>query len=311
MSKNDFKPFAIGEFSNVISQADYESLPAVGAGFNTGIARSEQLNKVWRQSSVMAAVLGNFIGEQSGDDVLDDGDLNKLKLSLEKAIYQYLTHSSADQRYVLKTTTVNKKPLVGDITLGPDDIGAYPKSGGQLNGFLTSNGNITVKNGNFIALNASYYFHDSSGNILGYLQMNSLGDFVFRSVKSGKGFVLGADGNVNIDFGGGHFSEGGVRVYSPGNKPDELHVDGASWWSQDSSGKITQGGVVNRSANSNPVSFSKPFPNAVLSIQMTLRDVTSSGGSADNIIVQNITKNGFSAWMNTNELSAYWMAVGY
>ncbi|HIB8305002.1 TPA: gp53-like domain-containing protein [Serratia marcescens] len=311
MAKNDFKPFAIGEFSNVISQADYEALPAVGAGFNTGIARSEQLNKVWRQSSVMAAVLGNFIGEQSGDDVLDDGDLNKLKLSLEKAIFQYLTNSEADDRYVLKTTKVNEKELSGDITLGPDDIKAYPKTGGELNGFLTSNGNITVKNGNFIASNASYYFHDSEGNILGYLQMNNLGDFVFRSVKSGKGFVLGADGNVNIDFGGGHFLEGGVRVYSPGNKPDELHVDGASWWSQDSSGKITQGGIVNRSANSNPVSFSKPFPNAVLSIQLTLRDVNSSGGSTDNIIAQNVTNSGFSTWMNANELSAYWMAVGY
>uniref|UniRef100_UPI003C7D8E28 gp53-like domain-containing protein n=1 Tax=Serratia marcescens TaxID=615 RepID=UPI003C7D8E28 len=58
-------------------------------------------------------------------------------------------------------------------------------------------------------------------------------------------------------------------------------------------------------------SFSKPFPNAVLSIQLTLRDVTSSGGSTDNIIAQNVTKSGFSAWMNANELSAYWMAVGY
>lgn len=178
MSKNDFKPFAIGEFSNVISQADYEALPAVGAGFNTGIARSEQLNKVWRQSSVMAAVLGNFIGEQSGDDVLDDGDLNKLKLSLEKALFQYLTNSEADERYVLKRPQLTK-PLKSNITLGPDDIGAYPKTGGQLNGFITSNGNITVKNGNFIASNASYYFQDSDGDILGYLQMNNLGDSSF------------------------------------------------------------------------------------------------------------------------------------
>ncbi|MDM1791353.1 hypothetical protein B9L20_16635 [Serratia marcescens] len=310
MSKNDFKPFAIGEFSNVISQADYEALPAVGAGFNTGIARSEQLNKVWRQSSVMAAVLGNFIGEQSGDDVLDDGDLNKLKLSLEKALFQYLTNSEADERYVLKTTTVNKKPLKSNITLGPDDIGAYPKTGGQLNGFITSNGNITVKNGNFIASNASYYFQDSDGDILGYLQMNNLGDFVFRSVKSGKGFVLGADGNVNIDFGGGHFSEGGVRVYSPGNKPDELHVDGTNWWSRDSSGKITQGGIVNRTDRSNPVTFPIVFPTSVLNIKLTLRTVTE-GGSTDNIIAQGATTSGFIAWMNVNELSAYWEAVGY
>ncbi|WP_346827787.1 phage baseplate protein [Serratia inhibens] len=86
MAKNDFKPFAIGEFSNVLSQEEYEALPAVGAGFNTGTARSEQLNKVWRQSSVMAAVLGKFISDNSGDDVLDDGNINKILLSLSKAL---------------------------------------------------------------------------------------------------------------------------------------------------------------------------------------------------------------------------------
>ena len=310
MAKNDFKPFAIGEFSNVISQADYEALPAVSAGFNPGIARIEQLNKVWRQSSVMAAVLGNFIVEQSGDDVLDNGNLDALKVSLEKAIFKYMSSSTIDTRYVPKTTKVNGKQLSGDITLGPDDIGAYPKTGGALNGFLTSNGNITVKNGNFIASNANYYFQDANGNPVGYVQMNSLGDFLFRSIKSGKGFVLGADGNIIIDVGGGYFSEGGTRVYSPRNKPDELHVNGTSWWSKDSSGKITQGGIVNRTDRSNPVTFPTVFPTAVLNIKLTLRTVTE-GGSTDNIIAQNATTSGFIAWMNDNELSAYWEAVGY
>jgi len=86
MAKNEFQPFAIGEYANVISQSEYESLPAVGAGFTSGIAKSEQLNKVWRQSSVMASVIGDFIANNSGDDVLDDGDVNKLLLSLTKAL---------------------------------------------------------------------------------------------------------------------------------------------------------------------------------------------------------------------------------
>ncbi len=86
MATNDFKPFAIGEYSNVISQDEYENLPAVGAGFTAGIAKSEQLNKVWRQSSVMAAVIGDFIANNSGDDVLDDGDTNKILLSFVNAL---------------------------------------------------------------------------------------------------------------------------------------------------------------------------------------------------------------------------------
>ncbi|MDR8492638.1 hypothetical protein OSC18_24420 [Serratia nevei] len=86
MAKNEFKPFAIGEYANVLSQSEYEALPAVGAGFTAGVAKSEELNKVWRQSSVMSSVLGDFIAINSGDDVLDDGDTNRILQSLIKAL---------------------------------------------------------------------------------------------------------------------------------------------------------------------------------------------------------------------------------
>lgn len=94
MPKNDFKPFAIGEYSNVLSQSEYESLPAVGAGFTSGIAKSEELNKVWRQSSVMASVLGDYIANNSGDDVIDNGDTNKIVLSLTKALTKSIVDAS-------------------------------------------------------------------------------------------------------------------------------------------------------------------------------------------------------------------------
>lgn len=86
MAKNEFKPFAIGEYANVLSQNEYEVLPAVGAGFTAGVAKSEELNKVWRQSSVMSSVLGDFIAINSGDDVLDDGDTSRILQSLIKAL---------------------------------------------------------------------------------------------------------------------------------------------------------------------------------------------------------------------------------
>ncbi|WP_435945875.1 hypothetical protein [Dryocola sp. BD586] len=49
MPVNDFKAFATGELANVLSQPEYEDLEALGTGFQSGIARSEELNKVWRQ----------------------------------------------------------------------------------------------------------------------------------------------------------------------------------------------------------------------------------------------------------------------
>lgn len=303
MAKNDFKPFALGEYSNVLSQEEYETLPAVGAGYTAGIAKSEQLNKTWRQASVMSAVLGNFIAEKSGDDVLDDGDLNKLKLSLEKAIYQYLTSSGVDDRYVLKTQRVNNKELRDNISLSASDVSALPITGGVLTGSLNTLGDVGAQGGAFIIRNAG-------GIQVGTLSADSAGNLTLVSNVSGRNFGIGQGGNFGTS-DGVKIYESGQRVFSPNNKPDELHVDGDRWWSRDSVGKITQGGIVNRSANSNPVSFPIPFPNGVLGIKLTLRDVSSSGGSADNIIAQGANNSGFNVWMNSNELSAYWEATGY
>jgi hypothetical protein len=85
MASNDFKPFAIGVGANVISQVTYAGLAALGPGFSAGTAVSEQLNKVWRQSSVMAAVLGELV-EANGGDALDDGDIPTLVAEVAAAI---------------------------------------------------------------------------------------------------------------------------------------------------------------------------------------------------------------------------------
>ena len=48
---NEILPFGLGAESNVMTQAGYEALAARSGGFSSGVAKSEQLNKVWRQSS--------------------------------------------------------------------------------------------------------------------------------------------------------------------------------------------------------------------------------------------------------------------
>lgn len=70
---NDFLVFGGGAGANVISQSAYSGLTARSAGFSAGVAQSAQLNKAWRQSSIMAAVLAQFISDRTGLDVLDDG----------------------------------------------------------------------------------------------------------------------------------------------------------------------------------------------------------------------------------------------
>ncbi|ARV36323.1 hypothetical protein [Escherichia coli] len=76
MTKNDFKAFATDRNANVMSQEEWEALPALLSGFTAGKASSAQINKVIRQASFIAAALAQYTANKSGLDVLDDGDLN-------------------------------------------------------------------------------------------------------------------------------------------------------------------------------------------------------------------------------------------
>lgn len=82
---NDFLVFGGAGGANVITQAAYAALGTRTSGFSSGTANSAQCNKTWRQSSIMAAVLAQFISDRTGQDVLDDGTtatiLANLKLS--------------------------------------------------------------------------------------------------------------------------------------------------------------------------------------------------------------------------------------
>jgi hypothetical protein len=58
----------------VLPPATYAALPAVATGFVDGIAVTEQLNTVWRQSSFIAAAVAQIVAN-GGLDALDNGDV--------------------------------------------------------------------------------------------------------------------------------------------------------------------------------------------------------------------------------------------
>ena len=49
------------------------------SGFVAGVAKSMELNKVWRQSSFMAAMIGDYISAHSFGDALDNGNIGSLR----------------------------------------------------------------------------------------------------------------------------------------------------------------------------------------------------------------------------------------
>jgi hypothetical protein len=85
MAKNEFLPFGTAANANVLPNAQYEALPARRAGFVAGVAKSKELNTAWRQASVIANVVAQFIVNKSGKNALDDGDTATLLANLELA----------------------------------------------------------------------------------------------------------------------------------------------------------------------------------------------------------------------------------
>ena len=86
MATNDFQVFAGAVNANVIPQSSYLSLPATQLGFQTGIAQSAQLNKVWRQPSIIGAMIAQFIVDQTGLNAVDDGTIATLEANFIKAL---------------------------------------------------------------------------------------------------------------------------------------------------------------------------------------------------------------------------------
>ncbi|MCE1644936.1 phage tail protein, partial [Enterobacter hormaechei] len=77
----------------------YEESQNLKTGFPPENVSTHVLNKVLRQSSTISSVVANFIATQSGEDVLDDGDIAKLTVrfnrALDKALEQKISGISS------------------------------------------------------------------------------------------------------------------------------------------------------------------------------------------------------------------------
>lgn len=68
MATNQLLPFASGESPNVIPFNDWNALPARLTGFQSGIASSQQFNRILAQGGAAGYVLGQFVVEYAGRD---------------------------------------------------------------------------------------------------------------------------------------------------------------------------------------------------------------------------------------------------
>jgi|GEM_PF-4684652 len=90
-NKSDLKLFAGGGGANVMTQAEYEAMAALPNGFSSGVAQAPQLNKVWRQASFVAAMIGQFTMHNAIADVLDDGNVDGFEAKFKAAVQALVT----------------------------------------------------------------------------------------------------------------------------------------------------------------------------------------------------------------------------
>ncbi|RUT65580.1 hypothetical protein CKG00_03510, partial [Morganella morganii] len=121
MAKNEFLPFGTAEGANVLSNQEYEALAARHNGFNSGVAKSKELNKVWRQASLIASAVAQFIVDTDQKDLLDTGDVADIKSRLASAINLIISNGDYVTNPYLKLELL-KKIDKADITqqLGND-----------------------------------------------------------------------------------------------------------------------------------------------------------------------------------------------
>lgn len=124
----DYIPFATGGGANVYVPATYQALAIVVTGVEPGLADPQLANTTWRLASMVSAAVANFIANQLGISVLDDGNLSTLTTNLTAAI------SVGGQTTPTRTVTssANFNILVTDYAIAMARIAGLAPTTGTL-----------------------------------------------------------------------------------------------------------------------------------------------------------------------------------
>jgi hypothetical protein len=206
---NPFYPFAVAGGANVLDNPSYEALPARQTGYVAGTALSIQCNSTWRQSSIIAAMIGQFINDNQPDQIADDGDIPTLEDQFENALLQFMSGQGMVQLQ------------------GPTYTYSPPYVGKMMNRSNTGNtmADILPNAASGLAPNVSFRIRNGDASAL--LSMSAQAPAVIFNVINNT-LVLGPGQTVDVFFDGTN--------YFPVGKPERvllgadtiLYVNGTS-----------------------------------------------------------------------------------
>ncbi|EID2891716.1 hypothetical protein ACQGTF_002668 [Escherichia coli] len=189
MAKNDFKAFATDRNANVMSQEEWEALPALISGFTAGKASSAQVNKVIRQASFIAAALAQFVSDKTQRDVLDNGDLpGFVELLGSGFAVEYLSRKNpfGDIKSDGTVQTALENLGLGELSLAGTASGVI-----GLNGYVTIPLIISGSRRTLIIQWGQARFGGSGGEDAGYLN-----DFPFAFPSACYGMIVSHVGHT-------------------------------------------------------------------------------------------------------------------
>ncbi|AOI98089.1 hypothetical protein [Burkholderia sp. LA-2-3-30-S1-D2] len=225
MANNNFKAFAAAVGANVMTQADFEALAALLTGFQSGTAQSAQLNKVWRQSSIMAAVLAQFIVDLTGQDAIDDGTTTTLLANLKLAVQAQSAAVVGQARNVAMSVTAAS----ATATLIADEVVVGSALGGKK--YVLSSFSKTVN----LATTGAGGMDTGSAPVSGYVAL-----YAIYNPSTGASALLARNAT----------SAAQPNVYGGANMPSGYTASAlVSVWPTNGSGQFIQGCQADRSVS--------------------------------------------------------------
>lgn len=282
----DFLPFAAGAGANVVTQSAYSTMGALSTGFSSGLAQSAELNKVWRQSSIIAAVIANLIADMTGQNVIDDGTTATILANLAS-----LFRGSGS--YALDTGVVNAL----SVTLSPVPTAYYDGMFLRLKVAVTGTGSASL---NVNGLGAKTIW-GMNGTVLqgGELVAGGIYGFIYDATNGV--FILIDQGKGSVQVGAATQSNQAVNL---GQMP---FVSGQPGHVTLPNGMIMQWGYSSIGSGGAAISFPIAFPNGANIILMTPYTNSPSGIEFSTF---SWTKTGFDAY-STNTINYSWLAIGW
>jgi hypothetical protein len=288
--ENDFLAVATGAGATVDPQATFAASTYQTKGLQAGEAFNNQINKIVRQSSSIAAVVSQLICDITGQAMIDDGNIaakiTELLMALEGVNFCGTSGGTANAQTLTPA-------------LAPSSYTA-----GALFSFIAGSTNTAATTINIAGLGpVSVYKLGPSGTLIAFSGGEFVSGLCYQVMYNGSQLQIVSPQSPAQSYGTSGYYQlpGGLII---------------QWGSID----VGSGGVVVNTTYG-PVSFPIAFPNAVLSLAYFPLTYNVSGGPASNsnaVMIPSGNRPTTTSFYYAPEGSVdslfygmYWFAIGY